>query len=239
MPKNYNFHNAEHYPFGINQYVPALQGLADHAWDYNYLFDMGAPNAAGAGNSILNAGAVGSTFTPGGTPGLAAPSALMDGQGVLDARWGREVVIVGSGAGTNNVTINGYDYLGQRVSKTKALNGATPVPMAIALKRIDSIVVAAGGAITVNVGVTNALGLPYRTSTITRELVDGTVNTPGTLTTGVLTDPATAGTGDPRGLYTPTVTPDGIKQFVLVGVINPWVNDNGNGGLHGIRQFAA
>ena len=237
MPKNYNFRNAEHYPFGINQYVPALQGLADHAWEYNYLFDFQQPQAAAA-NNILNAAAVGKTFTIGGTDALT-PTGDVDSAGVIGARWGREVVIFASGAGTNNVTINGYDYLGQKVTKTKALNGATPVPFGVAIKRVESIVIASGGAITVSVGTTNALGVPYRINTIEREMSDGVGQTTGTVVAGTLTDPATAGTGDPRGLYTPTTTPDGIKQIIAIAVLNPWVNDNGNGGLHGIKQYAA
>jgi len=54
---------------------------------------------------------------------------------------------------------------------------------------------------------------------------------------GDTTDAATAITGDPRGTYEPILTPDGSE--IIVGLIgDPSFNTSGNGGLHGIRQFA-
>jgi hypothetical protein len=147
--------------------------------------------------------------------------------------------MVASAASTTNVTITAYDHLGQMVKRTKALNGTTQVPWGIALKHIHSIEVAAGSGFTVNVGFSNRFGLPYRVSKVLEELVDGTLLAPTTVLQGDLTDPATASTGDPRGLYTPTTVPDGIKKINIRALLNPWVNGNGNGGLHGIRAFSA
>lgn len=227
---NNSFHNVGHFPLGVNQYVDKLQGLAAFQDDYNYLIDFGPVHAANASGiaSGAAAGAVFNNFVS--VPGFT--------NGVIDAPFGREIVMVGSGAGTNSVTITMYDHLGQQVKRTKALNGTTPVPFGIAVKHIHSIDIA-GTGVTVNVGFTNRLGLPYRINKAVDELVDGALGAPGTVLLPDLTDPATAATGDPRGLYTPTSTPDGIKVIQLRAILNPWINANGHGGLHGIRAFSA
>jgi hypothetical protein len=54
-----------------------------------------------------------------------------------------------------------------------------------------------------------------------------------------LTDPATASSGDPRGQYIPTAALDGIKEIIVALRADPSVNSNNNGGLHGIRMYAA
>jgi hypothetical protein len=215
---------------GINQYVDKLQGLAGYQDDFDYLIEFG-PVANANATGIASGAAAGTVFNNFvNSPGFT--------NGVIDAPFGREIVMVGSGAGTNNVTITMYDHLGQMVKRTKALNGTTPVPFGIAVKHIHSIDVA-GTGLTVNVGFTNRLGLPYRVSKVLEELVDGAVVTAAAVVAADLTDPATASTGDPRGLYLPTTTPDGIKQINIRALLNPWINANGHGGLHGIRAFSA
>jgi hypothetical protein len=58
-------------------------------------------------------------------------------------------------------------------------------------------------------------------------------------TPGVTTDPATSATGDPRGLYNPTAAFNGATEFLIGMIGDPAVNANGNGGLHGIKHYAA
>jgi hypothetical protein len=130
---------------------------------------------------------------------------------IISAPWGREIDFVASGAGTNQVDIYGRDYLGQPVHKQYALNGATRVPGGVALKWLDRIVVAAGGAITVSVGYTNRLGLEYRTIAVITEFLDLVKSAAaGTLDGPNITDPQTVTvpgiSSDPRGLYTPNGT---------------------------------
>jgi hypothetical protein len=145
-----------------------------------------------------------------------------------------------NGAGTNQVDIYGRDYLGQPVHKTLTGNGATRVPTGVALKWLDRIVVATGGGLTISVGYTARLGLEYRTIAVITEFADLTkAGTAGTLAGPDITDPATSATTDPRGLYTPTTTPDGVKNIWLQTLLLPVVNINGNGGLHGIQHFGA
>lgn len=53
----------------------------------------------------------------------------------------------------------------------------------------------------------------------------------------VTTDPQTATTGDPRGLYDPQLAPNGTREYKLLYRPNSDVNSDNNGGLHGIQHF--
>jgi hypothetical protein len=55
----------------------------------------------------------------------------------------------------------------------------------------------------------------------------------------VLTDPQTATTGDPRGTYAPNVTLDGSTEVEIYAIADRGVNDDGNGGLLGIKHYFA
>lgn len=224
-----HFHDVDHFSFGPSYYVPKLQGLAGYHDGLDYLVDFGTPVVADT-DGVANDLAVGTTTTT-----FTDVSGFTGG--VLDARWGRTLTMVASGAGTNNVTINGYDYLNQPIQKVVALTGATPVSILIAFKRVTSIVIASGGSITVDVGFGAGFGLPYKTIKVLEELVDGAIGTNGTLTAPVLTDPATNATLDPRGIYTPNMTPDGSKLLQARFLLDPYINSSGNGGLHGIRHY--
>jgi hypothetical protein len=220
---------------GVNNYCSQLIGCAQMGLNNEKVMDLGQPvTLATAG--ILNAVAVGVTYTP---TDFLGTGDLVGGK-IISCPWGREIDFVLSGAGTNQVDVYGRDYLGQPVHKTLAGNGATRVPLGVAIKWLDRIVVAAGGGLTFSVGYTNRLGLEYRTIAVITEFADLTkAGAAGTLAGPDITDPATAATTDPRGLYTPTTTPDGVKNIWLQTLLLPVVNINGNGGLHGIQQFGA
>jgi hypothetical protein len=102
-----------------------------------------------------------------------------------------------------------------------------------------------GGAINVNIGTTgNNLGLPFKGSIEwAKEGNPAVLINPSTLFTAWvapdLTDPATATTGDPRGQFTATAALDGAKEFIIGLRADNSINAANNGGLHGIRQFAA
>jgi hypothetical protein len=220
---------------GVNNYCSQLIGCAQMGLNNEKVMDMGQP-AVLATAGILNAAAVGATYTP---TDFLGTGDLVGGK-FVSTPWGREIDFVLSGAGTNQVDIYGRDYLGQPVHKTLTGNGATRVPTGVALKWLDRIVVATGGGLTFSVGYTARLGLEYRTIAVITEFADLTkAGTAGTLAGPDITDPATSATTDPRGLYTPTTTPDGVKNIWLQTLLLPVVNINGNGGLHGIQHFGA
>jgi hypothetical protein len=133
----------------------------------------------------------------------------------------------------------GRDYLGQPMAQSFTLNGTTPVVGTKAFKWIDRITAGITAATTINVGFGSALGLPYRMSNVMEETANGAEATLGTFVAGVLTDPQTTTTGDPRGIYSPSTALNGSNR--IMGTFMPYnvLNANGNGGLYGIAHVAA
>lgn len=214
---------------GLNYYVPAMQAAADLGQLLDQRVSLGAPIVADADGilndqSIATAGSV-STFLTTLTEAAMGP-------------FGRNVTVVASGAATSTVTVIGRDYLGQAMRETLTLNGTTPVVSVKAFKWIDKIDFGATAATTIDVGFGARFGLPYNTVAVEREYANGVVAATGTLTAGVRTDPQTATTADPRGLYTPTTTPNGSTVIEFDAQFSNFVNANNRGGLHGIPHFA-
>lgn len=214
-------------PARINQYVPAMRYSADVNYNAGTRVNFGAPAAASA-NAIANAVSI----AVAGTTDLSAVAALPE-------PFGRTVTYVASGAATSTVTLNAYDYLGQPVSETITLNGATPVVGKKAVKYFRNVSYTVTAGTTINIGTGAALGLPYKAIRCQYETANQALVSPGTLTAPVLTDPQTASTGDPRGTYTPTTAFDGSTVITAVFDMQNDVNANNRGGLHGIQQFAA
>ena len=210
-----------------NAYVPAAAYAADVIHSKAYQVDFGTP-AAPVANGILNLYSI-----------AAAGTTTVFASDTADAPFGRNVTVVASGAATSNVTVRGRDYLGQPVAESMTLNGATPVVGVKAFKWIDAIQVGATAATTINVGFGARLGLPYRFSQVDNEAVNGVGGTVGTLTAGSLTDPQTALTPDPRGLYTPTGALNGTNKITADFMVHNYLNGNGNGGIYGIAHFSS
>jgi hypothetical protein len=200
-----------------NAYVPAMGYAADVIHGAAYEVDFLTPILSVA-TGILSAVA--------GTSGVAMTTFGTD---TADAPFGRNVIV---GAGGNH-TVRGKDYLGQGMAETIAASTAGKK----AFKWIDSITPAFTGNVTAGFG--DVLGLPYRMSNVLEETVDGAESAVGTFVAGILTDPQTLTTGDPRGTYDPTAVLDGSKR--IMAKFQPYnvLNTNGNGGLHGIQHVAS
>ena len=80
------------------------------------------------------------------------------------------------------------------------------------------------------------LGLPYKAIRAMYEIGNGALAAAGTLQAPSVTDPSTATTTDPRGMYTTTTTMNGTNIISAVFNMLNDVNTANNGGLHGIRQ---
>lgn len=210
-----------------NSYVPACGYAADVIHGAAYEVDFGTPIAAVAAG-ILSAQSINAA--------VDTTTFLTD---TADAPFGRNITVVASGAATSNVTVYGRDYLGQPMAQSFTLNGAVPVVGTKAFKWVDRITAGVTAATTINVGFGDALGLPYRMSNVLEETANGAEAAVGTFVAGVLTDPQTLTTGDPRGTYDATTAYNGTNR--ILAKFQPYniLNANGNGGLHGIQHVAA
>lgn len=217
---------------GMNYYVPAMQAGGDLGQNLRQRTLYGALVVAGAA-ALLSAQSIAAAVdTKVFVPSADAIAALM-------GPYGRTVQIVASGAATSAWEIRGRDYLGQPMKETGVLNGATIVQGVKAFKYIDRVILGITAATTVNLGTGAKFGVPYVTTAVEREFADNVVAAAGTLVAPIFTDPQTATTGDPRGLVTPTTTPNGVKIIEMDLEFTNFVNANNRGGLHGIQHFNA
>jgi len=213
---------------GFNYYVPSMQAGSDLGQLRKTRISFGAPPdvlATGILSAQSIAAAVDTT-----TFNVLYTNAKM-------GPFGRNLTVVASGAATSNVTVIGRDYLGQPMRESFTLNGTTPVVGLKAFKYIDRVTAGLTAGTTINLGWGTKFGLPWKTRAVYREYVDQVVAAAGTLAAPVLTDPQTTTTGDPRGTYVPTTTPDAVKVLEIDAEIDAGVNAAGRGGLHGIQQF--
>jgi hypothetical protein len=222
---------------GVNCYVPAMAYSASASVDLGPArHNLGTPATAGALATLISAqGAVGPISY------LATPL-------VLDSTYGRTLTVTPSGVpgNANAIDVVGYDYLGQPMVERFTGSAAATTPL-VGLKAFKMVIgtrlnVAATNAITVAIGAGVSLGLPWK-GKITTAKEGTTVMTYAQIDTNtvnaVLTDPQTATTGDPRGLYTPTTAPNGVLNYEVSMIGDPTVNANNNGGLLGIRHLSS
>ncbi|HSW91792.1 MAG TPA: hypothetical protein VLG09_04050 [Candidatus Saccharimonadales bacterium] len=207
-----------------NTYVPSCGYAADVIHGAPYQVDFGTPAAAVA-TGILNATSIATAVD---TNTFVSDTA--------DAPFGRNITVVASGAATSNVTVYGKDYMGQPMTESFTLNGNTPVVGRKAFKWVDRITAGVTAATTINVGFGARVGLPYRMSQVLSEIGNGAGAAVGTLTAPDLTDPQTATTLDPRGLYTPTTALNGSNRILASFLPYNIMNANGNGGLYGLKH---
>lgn len=165
--------------------------------------DIPAPVAALA-TGILNAQSIAAA-------GAGVPVATFNPN--VMGRYGRNITVVASGAATSNVTVTGYDYLGQAMKESFTLTGATPVVGKKMFADVSGISWGLTAATTINVGYGAVLGVPYKVlgTQITNELISDVTPTAGALVAGVTTQTLTS--GDPRGTYTPNLAPDGVRSY--------------------------
>jgi hypothetical protein len=164
----------------------------------------------------------------------AAAITLYDPPLEISADHGRTVSLTSVTGGT--ITVYGTNYLAERITQTMTLVGATAQETLKAFKTVDKIV---NGTANGNLSV--GLGTSYAVPFVLQEVVKYFVDTAGAITTGAantftaadVTDPATAATGDPRGLFKPAagVVANGVRTWEIYCKFNSrdFVN-----GLHGV-----
>jgi len=212
--------------------VPAMRRINHRVADMMYAADVGVDGlctvdipacVAANATAIMNAQSI-------ATAGSAAPVVLFTD--LLMGRYGRNLTVVASGTATSNVTITGYDYLGQTIKESFTLTSATPVVGKKMFKDVSLVTFGATAAITINVGVGAVLGVPYKVlhTSLIGELTSDVAASAGALVAGVVAQTLTS--GDPRGQYTPAAAPDGTRWYRFTCVV-----DRSN--LHGSAHVVA
>jgi hypothetical protein len=220
---------------GANMYVPAMSYSAELIENQPTPFSLGTPAVAAT-----------TTVTTGQNAQATAGTLVhLETSWTSDAKYGRNLTVTPSGVpgNANVIKIHGRDYLGQPMTETFTGSSASTTTL-VGLKAFygrvyTEIVTASTNAITFSVGTGSKLGLPYK-GMVVFSMENGayllTAAAQANWTVPVLTDPATATTGDPRGIYTPTTTMDGVKEIIVGLLGDSSVNSSGNGGLHGIAH---
>lgn len=214
------------YPARVNMYVPNMKFAADIQFNSSNLVQFGAPAAAA---TIHTSGAL--------TTGVAATFLNL---GLTNADiWGRGLSVVASAPSTRTFQVRGRDYLGQPMTFTGSLNGATPVDIPKAFKYVDRVDYGASAdVVSVTLSTSGKLGLPYATIALIASLESASLGgglvtaTLGTLTTRDLTTPGTGITSDPRGLYVPNGSLNGTR-VIAAQFMYAFADDS----LHGVQHF--
>lgn len=221
-----------HHPQRINQRVPLMVYDAGVIHLGPNRVSLGAPatpdpNGIIAAGQMVNGSAV--VFT---RADFAAAYLDNEDDDDLMGRYGRCLIIDASNTNSRVVTILGRDYLNQPMEENITMNGATAVEGAKAFKYVDQITLASASDVTtVDIGWIDELGLPYQAIDMLADYADDVIAA-GVFAAAVLTDPATATTGDVRGTFIPASTPNGIIVSDLVMIY-------GENNLHGVAQFRA
>lgn len=223
MAKNNTHQYPDHFPRRANMHVKDMQYSADVDTNGFVRMELGQPVAAST-TGIMDAVSIASAL-------VRSSAGLEDHEGKM-GRYGRNVTIALSGAGTPTITVYGIDYLGQPMAETFTAAGASAVAGKKAFKEVQGVTSGAVAATTLNIGFGNVLGLPYAIGQITDAYVDNVAPSAGTAVVAIQIA-QTATTGDPRGTYTPAsgVLPDGSRDIVLVGFAI-------EGDYHGLPHFA-
>jgi hypothetical protein len=212
------------FPRRINSYVPAMSYSSDVAFNGVTRVNFGAPIASSSVNVVNNA-----SINAGATIDISSVFSYMP--------YGRNLQVVASIAATSIVDVYGYDYLGQPMVERFTLNGVTPVNGNKAFYSGNVVIAAATAGASISIGSGNKLGLPYKTLRCEWETANGLIVAAGTVQAPALGAQSLTSL-DPRGLYTPTTTPNAVNIITAAFDMVNDVDSANNGGLHGIRHFA-
>lgn len=204
-----------YYPAGVNEYVPNMQYAADVDINGHIPFDLSPLVALSTADAdgILAAQSIAAAVD---TTTFAATFAKQNTDEALMGRFGRNVTVVASGAATSNVTVYGYDYLGQPMAESFTLAGTVSQVGKKAFKRISRITAGVTAATTIDVGWGNVLGLPYAYIGEGVSYTDDVLNSSqGTFVARVASQSLTS--GDPRGTWTPAAgdVPNGTRKHKI------------------------
>lgn len=185
-----------------------------------YIWDIVPLTLQAAGLASSQNPGSGASFTLTAGTGVTARTRA-DGtvEYVLDVP--RAVSITATGANTATYRVDGYDAFGQAMSQTLAAPSTSTVTTLKAFKTVIRVVNtnATAGTNGLTVGYRDVFGMPVRVINagyVVAVKWDNTLaDNAGTFAAAVVTDPATAATGDVRGTFVPTTAADGSKRLVM------------------------
>lgn len=218
-----------YFPYGVDLHVENMRYASDVNHEGPFEVELTpdyAPIAADA-DLILDAESI---ATAGSTTDFESGFTQTEDQ---MGKFGRNVTVVASGTATSKVTVYGYDYLGQHMAEEFTLNGTTAVTGKKAFRYIKSVEYAGTADRTIDVGVGNVFGLPYKMLGQGISYTDNVENNnTGTFVAGV--DTQTLTSGDPRGTWSPhgDNAANGSRKYTLL-----YRADKEN--LHGNKHVAA
>lgn len=220
--------NPSFFPVRVNEYVAAMQYSSDVNYNGNTRVSFGTPAANNA--TLVTSGISIATL---GTVDLTSFAQFPE-------TYGRCISLVGSGATTSVMIVNGWDYLGQPISEQITLAGAANVAGNKAFKTFRSLqITTTTAATTISIGSGAKFGLPYKAIRCQFEVANGALVVAGTLQAASLVDPQTLTSNDPRGMYNPTTAPNGTTTIDATFDFMNDVNAAGRGGLMGLPQFSS
>ncbi len=207
-----------------NAYDPSPMSLGIGPLGRIYVWDS-VPLTKGAAN-IAAASAYTAAITLTAGTGVTA-LVRSDGVSVLQLDVPRAVsVTIGAGTITNrNVTVTGFDFYGQSMSEVIATGTTQSVTVngKKAFFQITAATVSGAVGATISLGTTDILGAPVRITTadyVARVGWAGALAEDAGTFVAAVTSTATTTTGDVRGTYVPSSTPNGTRRLVM-GILLP------------------
>lgn len=148
--------------------------------------------------------------------------------------FGEAISLVSSAGNTVAVTVEGKDYMGQKMVEEITLNGTTAVAGKKAFKLITKTSTAAAASADITMKTTGVVGLEFATIGKDNIAKNGVADSDITITVGSRTQTATS--ADPRGTVSLTSAAAGDVIDVVYNVTD-YVAD-GKGGLFGVPHYA-
>lgn len=148
--------------------------------------------------------------------------------------FGEVISLVSSAGNTVDVTVEGKDYMGQKMVEQITLNGATAVAGKKAFKLITKTSTAAAASADITMKTTGVVGLEFATIGADVIAKNGVKNTDITITVGSRTQTATS--ADTRGTVNLTSAAAGDVIDVVYNVTDYVADDKG--GLFGVPHYA-
>lgn len=173
---------------------------------------------------------------------IAATKKESTGVFVSEHEYGEAISLVSDAADVSDITVAGYDYMGQPMKEVITLTGTTAAAGGKAFKFITSLS-RSGATNNVTMATIGKVGVKYASTKIDHVISNGLNVATTNLFVAAPSIAQTATTADPRGLFVfPAAGSDGdeievmfvVTDYVIAGA-TPAAD---NGGVYGMKHFS-